>query len=88
MLSTGGSPFGVAVTPDGGYGFAAVPGGGTGGSVLRLIDVRRAPASIVPALRPMPQPGLPRGAYRSPKNLRTRADLRARTRRSGSENAT
>ncbi len=33
-------------------------------------------------------PGLPRGAYRSPKNLRTRADLRARTRKSGSENTT
>ena len=27
-------------------------------------------------------------AYRSPKNLRTRADLRARTRKSGSENTT
>jgi hypothetical protein len=35
---------------------------------------------------PMPQRGLPHGAYRSPKNLRTRADLRARTRRNGSEN--
>jgi hypothetical protein len=43
---------------------------------------------IVPVLRPMPQPGLPRGAYRSPKNLRTRADLRARTRKTGSENTT
>jgi hypothetical protein len=28
------------------------------------------------------------GTYRSPKNLRTHADLRARTRRSGSENTT
>jgi hypothetical protein len=29
-----------------------------------------------------------RGAYWSPKNLRTRADLRATTRRNGSENTT
>ena len=35
-----------------------------------------------------PQPDLPRGAYWSPKNLRTRADLRARTRKNGSENTT
>ena len=33
-------------------------------------------------------PSAARGAYRSPKNLRTRADLRARTRKNGSENTT
>src|SRR5260370_27348289 len=32
--------------------------------------------------------GLPGGAYRRPQNLRTRADLRARTRKNGSENTT
>jgi hypothetical protein len=31
---------------------------------------------------------LPRGAYWSPKNRRTRPDLRARTRNNGSENTT
>jgi DNA-binding beta-propeller fold protein YncE len=36
MLSTGGSPFGVAVTPDGRYGFVAVAGGS-------VIDVLRMP---------------------------------------------
>ena len=33
-----------------------------------------------------PQRALPHDAYRSPKNLRIRADLRARTRKNGSEN--
>ena len=48
---------------------------------------RRQPR-IVPVLRPLPQPDLPRGAYWSPKNRRTRADFRAATRRKGSENTT
>ena len=40
MLSTGGSPFGVAVTPDGHYGFAVVQDGETGHG---MIDVLRMP---------------------------------------------
>jgi hypothetical protein len=55
--------------------------------LYRLTLPDREYGAALPAA-PMPQPGLPRGAYRSPKNLRTRADLRARTRRSGSENTT
>ncbi len=41
-----------------------------------------------PGVEPAGRADLPRGDYWSPKNRRTRADLRAATRRNGSENTT
>ena len=46
-----------------------------------------APVSDCCFLRLLPQP-VCHAVYWSPKNLRTRADLRARTRKNGSENTT
>ncbi|HYB85391.1 MAG TPA: hypothetical protein VEC76_00950, partial [Streptosporangiaceae bacterium] len=57
---------GVAVTPDGHYGFAAVPGGGTGGSVIDVLRMART-ASGPPALvGSIPVAGQPLGETITP----------------------
>ena len=66
MLAVGGSPFGVAVTPDGRYGFAALSGPDAGSPV---IDVLRMPATVAgrPALvRSIPVAGQPLGEAITP----------------------
>ena len=66
MLSTGGSPFGVAVTPDGGYGFAAVQGGGTGGSVIDVLRMATAASGRPVLVRSIPMAGQPLGETITP----------------------
>jgi len=70
MLGTGGSPFGVAVTPDGRYGFAAVSGEGSGGSmidVLRMDGTASGPPvlvrSVLVAGQPLGETITPDGRY-------------------------
>jgi DNA-binding beta-propeller fold protein YncE len=61
MLTTGGNPFGVAVTPDGRYGFAALPAGSGTGSVIVVLRMA-ATASVPPVVvRSIPVPGEPLG---------------------------
>ncbi len=55
---------------------------------LRLSQSGAAEVENLGGVEPPGQPDLPRGAYWSPKNRRTRPDLRAATRRNGSENTT
>ena len=66
MLSTGGSPFGVAVTPDGRYGFAAVQGGGTGGSVIDVLRMAKTASGQPVLVRSIPVAGQPLGETITP----------------------
>jgi DNA-binding beta-propeller fold protein YncE len=66
MLSTGGSPFGVAVTPDGRYGFAAVLGGGTGGSVIDVLRMATTASGQPVLVRSIPVAGQPLGETITP----------------------
>ena len=66
MLSTGGSPFGVAVTPDGRYGFAAVQGGGTGGSVIDVLRMATTASGQPVLVRSIPVAGQPLGETITP----------------------
>ena len=66
MLSTGGSPFGVAATPDGRYGFAAVPGGGTGGSVIDVLRMAKTASGRPVLVRSIPVAGQPLGETITP----------------------
>jgi DNA-binding beta-propeller fold protein YncE len=66
MLSTGGSPFGVAVTPDGRYGFAAVLGGGTGGSVIDVLRMATTASGQPVLVRFIPVAGQPLGETITP----------------------
>ena len=65
-LSTGGSPFGVAVTPDGHYGFVAVLGGGTGGSVIDVLRMARTTSGPPVLVRSIPVAGQPLGETITP----------------------
>jgi DNA-binding beta-propeller fold protein YncE len=66
MLSTGGSPFGVAATPDGGYGFAAVTGGGTGGSVIDVLRMAKTASGRPVLVRSIRVAGQPLGETITP----------------------
>jgi DNA-binding beta-propeller fold protein YncE len=66
MLSTGGSPFGVAVTPDGRFGFAAVLGGGTGGSVIDVLRMAKTASGRPVLVRSIPVAGQPLGETITP----------------------
>ena len=66
ILSTGGSPFGVAVTPDGRYGFAAVLGGGTGGSVIDVLRMATTASGRPVLVRSIPVAGQPLGETITP----------------------
>jgi DNA-binding beta-propeller fold protein YncE len=66
MLSTGGSPFGVSVTPDGRYGFAAVNGGGTGGSVIDVLQMATTASGRPVLVRSIPVAGQPLGETITP----------------------
>ncbi len=60
MVSTGGKPFGVAVTPDGRYGFAAVDGV-TGGSAIDVLRMAKTAAGRPVLVRSIPVAGQPLG---------------------------
>ena len=62
----GGSPFGVAVTPDGRYGFAAVPGGGTGGSVIDVLRMATTASGRPVLVRSIPVADQPLGETITP----------------------
>jgi len=66
MLSTGGSPFGVAVTPDGRYGFAAVLGRGTGGAVIDVLQLAKIASGRPVLVRSIPVAGQPLGETITP----------------------
>ncbi len=66
MLRTGGSPFGVAATPDGRYGFAAVLGGGTGGSVIDVLRMAATASGRPVLVRSIPVAGQPLGETITP----------------------
>src|SRR5579872_4980531 len=66
MLSTGGSPFGVAVTPDGRYGFAAVLGAGTGSSVIDVLRMATTASGRPVLARSIPVAGMPLGEAITP----------------------
>jgi len=66
MLSTGGSPFGVAATPDGRYGFAAVLGGGNGGSVIDVFRMAKTASGRPALVRSIPVAGQPLGETITP----------------------
>ena len=66
MLSTGGSPFGVAMTPDGRYGFAAVLSGGTGGSVIDVLRMATTASGRPVLVRSIPVAGQPLGETITP----------------------
>ena len=66
MLSTGGSPFGVAVVPDGRYGFVAVLGGGTGGSVIDVLRMAETASGRPALVRSIPVAGQPLGETITP----------------------
>ena len=66
MLSTGGSPFGVAATPDGRYGFAAILGGGTGGSVIDVLRMAKTASGRPVLVRSIPVAGQPLGETITP----------------------
>ena len=62
MLGTGGSPFGVAVTPDGRYGFVAV----AGGSVIDVLRMAKTASGRPVLVRSIPVPGAPLGETITP----------------------
>jgi len=62
MLGTGESPFGVAVTPDGRYGFAAVPGD----SVIDVLQMAKTASGRPVLVRSIPVAGQPLGETITP----------------------
>src|ERR1700733_4368867 len=62
MLGTGGSPFGVAVTPDGRYGFVAI----AGGSVIDVLRMAKAASGRPVLVRSIPVTGEPLGETITP----------------------
>ncbi|MGA8453778.1 MAG: hypothetical protein WB800_00125, partial [Streptosporangiaceae bacterium] len=62
MLGTGESPFGVAVTPDGRYGFVAV----AGGSVIDVLRMAKTASGRPVLVRSIPVPGEPLGETITP----------------------
>jgi DNA-binding beta-propeller fold protein YncE len=62
MLGTGGSPFGVAVTPDGRYGFAADPGG----SVIDVLQMAKTASGRPVLVSSIPVAGEPLGETITP----------------------
>ena len=62
MLGTGGNPFGVAVTPDGRYGFAAVPGE----SVIDVLKMAKTASGRPAMVRSIPVAGHPLGETITP----------------------
>ena len=62
MLGTGGSPFGVAVTPDGRYGFVAV----AGGSVIDVLRMAKTASGRPVLVRSIPVAGEPLGETITP----------------------
>jgi DNA-binding beta-propeller fold protein YncE len=66
MLSTGGSPFGVAVTPDGGYGFAAVQDEGTGHGGIDVLRMAKTASGQPVLVRSIPVAGQPAGETIAP----------------------
>jgi DNA-binding beta-propeller fold protein YncE len=66
MLSTGGSPFGVAVTPDGRYGFAAVQDEGTGHGVINVLRMAKTASGQPVLVRSIPVAGQPQGEAITP----------------------
>jgi DNA-binding beta-propeller fold protein YncE len=62
MLGTGGSPFGVAVTPDGRYGFVAV----AGGSVIDVLKMAKTASGRPVLVRSIPVAGEPLGETITP----------------------
>ena len=62
MLGTGGSPFGVAVTPDGRYGFVAV----AGGSVIDVLRMAKTASGLPVLVRSIPVAGEPLGETITP----------------------
>ena len=62
MIGTGGSAFGVAVTPDGRYGFAAVPGG----SVIDVLRMAKTASGRPVLVRSISVPGAPLGETITP----------------------
>ena len=65
MVSTRGNPFGVAVTPDGRYGFAAVDGV-TGGSAVDVLRMATTAAGRPALVRSIPVAGQPLGETITP----------------------
>ncbi len=65
MVSTRGSPFGVAVTPDGRYGFAAVDGV-SGGSAIDVLRMAKTAAGRPVLVRSIPVAGQPLGETITP----------------------
>jgi DNA-binding beta-propeller fold protein YncE len=63
MLGTGGSPFGVAVTPDGRYGFVAIAGGSaaSGGSAVDVLRMAKTVSGRPVLVRSIPVTGTPLG---------------------------
>ena len=78
MLSTGGSPFGVAVMPDGRYGFAAVPGG----SAIDVLQMAKTASGRPVLVRSIPvagaedrgEPVTSIGRHRDPERASRRAE--------------
>jgi DNA-binding beta-propeller fold protein YncE len=66
MLSTPGGPFGVAVTPDGRYGFAAVLGAGAGDSVIGVLRMAKTASGRPVLVRSIPVAGQPLGETITP----------------------
>ena len=66
MLSTPGSPFGVAVTPDGRYGFAAVLGLAAGDSVIAVLRMAKTASGRPVLVRSIPVAGQPAGETITP----------------------
>jgi DNA-binding beta-propeller fold protein YncE len=62
MLGTGGSPFGVAVTPDGRYGFVAV----AGGSMIDVLQMAKTASGRPVFVRAIPVTGEPLGETITP----------------------
>jgi DNA-binding beta-propeller fold protein YncE len=62
MLGTGGSPFGVAVTPDGRYGFVAI----AGGSVIDVLRMAKTASGRPVLVRSIPVTGEPLGETITP----------------------
>jgi DNA-binding beta-propeller fold protein YncE len=62
MLGTGGSPFGVAVTPDGRYGFVAI----AGGSMIDVLQMAKTASGRPVFVRSIPVTGEPLGETITP----------------------
>jgi len=66
MFSTGGSPFGVAVTPGGGYEFATVQAEGAGSGVIDVLRMAKTAFGRPVLVRSIPVAGQPAGETITP----------------------